>query len=291
MSASPSFGRRLARGSLLGALVASGLAYLTAIAYLKVNEAALVFAPNRQVAPLPDDLAARARWLPSATASGSLGELLVLTSPVARDPAPWLVFLHGNAAHVASRPNLSRYRQLLSLGVHVVAPEYPGYGRLDGSPSEAGAVEAARGAWTWLRESGVPPDRIVLYGWSLGSGVATHLAVEAEERGVVLEGAFTGVDDRASELYPWLPVRWIASHRFASRERIARISSPLLLLHARDDRVIPFGHAERMLALASGPKRLVALSGGHVVPNEADAARYEEAWRRFLDELFADRLR
>ena len=78
----------------------------------------------------------------------------------------------------------------------------------------------------WLREQGVPASSIAIYGWSLGSGVATDLASAVDERAVVLEGAFSGVDDRASELYPWLPIRLMVRNRFASRERIARLGSP-----------------------------------------------------------------
>lgn len=291
MATPPSFGRVLARWSLVGALVAVVLAYLTALAYLKLNEVSLVFAPNRRVRALPADLPAQVTRIARTTAAGVPGELLVMPRAAASAAAPWVIFLHGNAANVTSQANVTRYRQLLELGVNVVAPEYPGYGRVDGTPSEAGTVAAARDGWDWLRASGVPPARIAIYGWSLGSGVATHLAVDTEERGLVLEGAFTGVDDRASELYPWLPIRWIASHRFASRERIGAVGSPLLLLHARDDQVIPFAHGQHLLALARAPKRLVPLQGGHIVPNEADRARYEGALRAFLDEIFPNRPR
>ncbi len=102
------------------------------------------------------------------------------------------------------------------------------------------------------------PPLIAIYGWSLGSGVATDLASAVDERAVVLEGAFSGVDDRASELYPWLPIRLMVRNRFASRERIARLGSPLLLLHATDDTVVPVSHARTAAgrgAGASSPRR------------------------------------
>ena len=281
----PPLGRRLARWSAVGAVVATVLAYATGIAYLKFHEVALVFAPNRQMAPMPADLAPLTTRVPRAAAA-TPGELLVVQRGGDAEARPWVIFLHGNAANVTSAGNVARYRQLIGLGVDVVAPEYPGYGSLDGTPSETGSVAAAHQAWEWLRARGVPPARIAIYGWSLGSGVATHLAQAADEAGVVLEGAFTGVDDRASELYPWLPIRWIASHRFASRDVIADVGSPLLLLHARDDQVIPYAHSERLLALARSPKQLVPLTGGHIVPNETDRARYERALRVFFDRIF-----
>lgn len=273
--------RRFLRWSLLGASGAALLAYLTVVAYLMVNEVSLVFVPRRTLAAVPPAVEAQLERLPRALAGGTPGQLWVLRQ-AARPDAPWVLFLHGNGATVATPENVERYEHLRALGLQVVAPEYPGYGGLDGTPSEQGLLSAARDGWQWLRREGVPASRIVVYGWSLGSGVATALASEVDEQAVILEGAFTGVDDRAAELYPWLPVRLMIRTRFASRDRIATIGSPLLLLHAADDTIIPYAHGQRLLALARSPKTLVTLTGGHVHPNRADRARYEAALREFL---------
>ncbi|WP_396623813.1 alpha/beta hydrolase [Luteitalea sp.] len=273
--------RRFVRWSLRGALVAAVLAYLTVVAYLMANEVSLVFVPPRTASPIPSSLAPHLTQVTRTFPGGATGRLWVLDQASPAN-APWAIFLHGNGATVGSAVNVERYEHLRALGLRVVAPEYPGYGDLPGTPSEDGLVSAARDAYAWLRAQGVPPARIVIYGWSLGSGVATALASEVEEGGVILEGAFTGVDDRAAELYPWLPIRLMIATRFASRDRIARIGSPLLLLHAQDDTVIPYAHGERLLSLARAPKTLVTLTGGHIHPNRADKARYEAALRAFV---------
>ena len=274
--------RRWLAWSVAGALAAIVLAYATAVGYMMANEVALVFAPNARDHAVAPDIAGRIERVPR-TVGHSPGLLWVLRGDA---DAPWIVFLHGNAANVSTPENVTRYLQLQSLGLQVVAPEYPGFGPLAGPASEAGATAAARDAWDWLREAGVPSSRIAVYGWSLGSGVATHLASTVDERGLVLEGAFTGVDDRAREIYPWLPIRYIIRNPFASRDRIAHVGSPLLLLHARDDRIIPFPHAERLLAAAHGPKRLVALTGGHIRPNVIDQTTYLEGLGGFFTEIF-----
>lgn len=273
--------RRFARWSLRGALVAVALAYLTIVGYMMANEVALVFAPARTLPAVPAELDARLQRVPRVLSDGASGRVWVMRQ-AARPDAPWVLFLHGNAATVGASVNLERYEHLRALGLQVAAPEYPGYGDMPGTPSEDGLVAAARDGWDWLRAQGVPPSRIVVYGWSLGSGVATALATAVDEQALILEGAFTGVDDRAAELYPWLPVRLMIRTRFASRDRIARIGSPLLLLHAADDTIIPYAHGERLLALAQAPKTLVTLQGGHIHPNRADRARYEGALRDFL---------
>lgn len=278
--------RRFIRWSLIGAVIAVLLAYGSAIAWLMANEIALVFVPNRKAYAVEDAIASRIERVKRRLPEGTPGLLWVVRQQAGSDDGPWVIFLHGNAANVGTPENVTRYSQLLSLGVNVVAPEYPGFGELAGDASELGAVTAARDAWVWLREAGVPPARVAIYGWSLGSGVATNLAAAVDERAVVLEGAFTGVDDRASELYPWLPVRLMIRNPFASRERIARIGSPLLLLHAQDDEIIPFPHGQRLLASAQEPKRLVVLKGGHIHPNVRDEATYLTALRDFFGEVF-----
>lgn len=276
-------GRQVLRWSLVGAVLAALLAYGTVVAWFMANETTLVFAPDARQHDIPADLPGRLERLPR-TVGRAPGLLLVLRHE--SDDAPWVVFLHGNSANVSTPANVTRYRQLHGLGVNVVAPEYPGFGDLGGKPSQDGASRAARDAWDWLRASGVPARRIAIYGWSLGSGVAADLASAVDERAVVLEGAFTGVDDRARELYPWLPVRLMIRNPFMSRDRIAHIDSPLLLLHARDDAIIPFGHGERLLQAARAPKRLVTLTGGHIHPNVRDEATYLGALRAFFAEVF-----
>lgn len=273
---------------LLAAAVAAGLAYATAMGWVMAHEVDLVFKPNRRAYAVALEAPAGitiARTLPD----GRPGQLWVVRH-AGRPDAPWVVYLHGNGATVATPENVERYGVLHDLGLQIVAPEYPGFGVLDGVPSEAALGLAARDAWAWLREQGVASADIAVYGWSLGSGVATDLASVVDERGVVLEGAFTGVDDRGREVYPWLPIGLMIRNRFASRERIGRLGSPLLLLHATDDQVIPVGHARRLLALAQPPRRLVELTGGHVHPNRAARARYTGALRAFFSGLWPTRV-
>ncbi len=279
--------RRLLRWALVGAIVATVLAYATIVAWFMASEEALVFKTSRTQHPVPSDVASRLEQVSGVAAGDAPALLWVMRHEDAS--APWVIFLHGNGANVSTPANVTRYRQLHDLGLSVLAPEYPGFGALGGTASEAKAAAAARAAWDWVRGAGVPADRVAVYGWSLGSGVATHLASAVDERALILEGGFTGVDDRARELYPWLPIRLMIRNPFASRDRIAHVGSALLLLHARDDEIIPFAHGERLLQAAREPKRLVALSGGHVRPNEVNEPTYTGALRQFFDDVFDQR--
>jgi len=111
------------------------------------------------------------------------------------------------------------------------------------------------------------------------------LATRVPAAGLVLEGALVSVTARAQEVYPYVPVRWIARSRFASIEKIGRVEIPKLFLHAREDDVVPIAHGRRLYEAAPPPKTFVALAGGHGDAFEADSAVYFGAIARFLESL------
>jgi uncharacterized protein len=260
------------------------IGYLGAIAYLYVYQVELVFrppphgalytrslglAPERVVVTGPDGLSTEA-WRVRAGAAGPY----------------WVLFLHGNAAAISSSPNLRRYDQLRQLGLNVFAVEYPGFGDVGGTASEAGMHAAARAAYDHLRlVDGIPADHIAIYGWSLGTGAAVPLARDVDEAALIVEGGFTSVLARGIEEHPFMPVRWLLRHPFRSDEAIGGTHSATLFLHSPDDTIIPFPHGAAMFAKAAEPKRLVRLAGGHIYPNAEDADRYAAAIHDFLAEV------
>lgn len=256
--------------------------YLGVLGWLKWHEVEMVYRPVAELQPVASDLGLRPERLQVAGADGTRHLLWVYRTRPATD-APWVIFLHGNGANVSTPMNVARCHQLTLLGLNVVAVEYPGYGGSPGTPSERGMVAAGTAAWTWLTEAiGVPDRRIAIYGWSLGSGAATQVAADVGEGALILEGAFTSVADVAADAYPLLPVRWLLRDPFASADRIARTGSPLLLLHARDDEIVPFSHGERLHAAARGPRQLVPLTGGHIYLNLVREDDYLAAVHAFL---------
>lgn len=181
--------------------------------------------------------------------------------------------------------NISHYEVLRNVGLDVLAPEYRGFGGVEGTPSEAGLLADARAAYDYLREHRrIPPSRIVVYGWSLGGAVAIDLASQVEMAAVILEGAPASMVDIARQRYPFLPVRLLMRNRFESLKKIHGVSAPILLLHSPDDEVVPPDHAGRLFKAAPGSKRFVAVRGGHVEAIEADRDRFEDALGKFLDE-------
>jgi fermentation-respiration switch protein FrsA (DUF1100 family) len=145
--------------------------------------------------------------------------------------------------------------------------DYPGYGKSEGQPSEGGCYAAGSAAYTWLTEiQQVPGDRVLLVGQSLGTGVATHLALGCRHRALVLLSAFTSMPDMAAEKLPMFPGRWFIHNNFDNLGRIDRCHRPLLVVHGVADELVPIQQGERLFAAANPPKKFLPLDGvGHRV--------------------------
>lgn len=192
-----------------------------------------------------------------------------------------ILFFHGNAGNIAHRLDTIRLFHELDLSVFII--DYRGYGRSDGRPSEAGTAADARAAWDWLTaEARQRPERIVVAGRSLGAAVAAELAREREPGAVILESPFRSVPLIAQEVYPLLPARWLARFDYATEDHVRDVTSPLLVIHSRDDEIIPFRHGEAVHAAANEPKSLLPLHGGHNTGFLESGDRYVDGIDGFL---------
>jgi len=173
-----------------------------------------------------------------------------------------LLFLHGNAGNISHR--LDSLRLFNSLGLNVLIFDYSGYGKSGGTASEQQTYADARVAWNYLtRTRGVAAGKIVIFGRSLGAGVATWLATQETPAGLILESAFTSVPALAQKFYPIFPVRWLARIRYDNAARLPTVDCPVLIAHSRDDELIPIGHGRELFGLAREPKTFLPMVGGH----------------------------
>ncbi|GAB4349611.1 MAG: alpha/beta hydrolase [Gammaproteobacteria bacterium] len=202
----------------------------------------------------------------------------------ARESRAALLFAHGNAGNISHR--LESIRLFHRLGLSVFIFDYRGYGESEGSPSETGTYRDGEAAWRYLTETrGIPARRILLFGRSLGGAIAAHVADVHPARALILESTFTSVPDFAAEQYPLFPVRLLARIRYDTRERLRRIRLPLLIVHSREDEIIPFRHGERLFADANEPKWLLPIRGGHNDGFLVSGDLYRDGIGQFLDRV------
>jgi fermentation-respiration switch protein FrsA (DUF1100 family) len=198
----------------------------------------------------------------------------------------WLLICHGNAGNLSEFDRPVHYAGLRQLGLNLLAFDYRGYGESDGVATEAGLYRDAQAAYRYLRgKQGVAAERIIVFGHSLGTAVAVDLASRVPVAGLILDGALTSVVDRGQELYPYIPVRWIAGSRFNSMEKIPRVGVPKLFLHAVGDDVVPIAHGRRLYEAAPPPKLFVELQGGHGDAFDIDSENYFGSIGRFLESV------
>jgi fermentation-respiration switch protein FrsA (DUF1100 family) len=206
------------------------------------------------------------------------GEKVIVWHVPAKPGHPVILYFHGNGDFLAGF--FGRFRDLIADGTGVVALSYRGYAGSSGQPSERGLLldAAAAYAFTTARYSA---DKIVVWGFSLGTGVAVALAAEAPVGKLMLEAPYTSIADVAASAFPIFPVRLVIKDPFHSDQRIARVNAPLLMMHGVRDATIPIAFGERLFALAHEPKQFVRFpDGGH---NDLDAFGAIETARQFIN--------
>lgn len=266
------------------------VAYGIAVGFVMLMERRLVFQPGaRDLAPPAPGLALGQRLVSFRAADSTSLSAWIVPAATGDSLAPWVHISHGNYGNIAFGGRPQFYAWFRDLGVNLLAYDYRGFGASEGEPTEAGVYADALAAYRYLADSlRVPPDRIILFGHSLGTGVAIELARRVPAAGLIVEDAYTSVPERGQEVFPLLPIRFIARSRFASIDKVGALRLPKLFLHAREDQTIPIAHGRRLFAAAAEPKRFVALEGGHADAYTVDRGRYYDAIGAFVREVTSE---
>ena len=255
-----------------------GLVYIAFCLMLFLFQSRLVYFPDRELTATPqqagldfesvtlmtaDDVRLSAWWVPAPNARGVL------------------LFCHGNAGNIGHR--VESLRIFHGLGLSTLIFDYRGYGQSEGTPSEQGTYQDAEAAWRHVvEERGTPPDRIVIFGRSLGGAVAVWLAGRHPPATLIAESTFTSIVDMAAAQYPYFPVRWLARIHYDSLKRIPQLGSPVLVVHSPQDEMIPFHHGRTLFQAANPPKQFLEISGDHNGGYLASGSVYEDGLRDFL---------
>lgn len=243
--------------------------YLAACTYMFVQQRAIVFNPSQTDVSLAVGSVPRAI---NATLETTDGEMLKAwwVAPAAGHPV--YLYLHGNAGNLEgsfTQPTgrAERFAGLTLEGAGLLALSWRGYGGSSGSPSETGFLQDADAALAWVRQQ-VPDANIILFGESLGTGVATQLAAREQFAALILDSPFTSIVNVGAERYPWLPVKLLSKDHFDSLSQAAAINEPVMIQHCIDDDVVPYAMGQQLYAaLASTEKLFRTVSGRCHVPS------------------------
>jgi hypothetical protein len=246
------------------------LAYIGLAIALYLGQSNLVYMPSQELIDTPatiglkfDDVQLSTKdnvnldsWFVPAKDNDQIGKGVIL-------------FCHGNGGNIGNR--VSYLPIFKDLGLATFLFDYRGYGKSEGKPSEEGTYNDVEAAWQYLtQEKQIPPQKIIIYGESLGGAIASYLAQKISQQdgknsagGLILASTFTSISDRAAELYPFMPIRFLSRFSYNSIDRLPIIKIPILVIHSIDDEIIPFHHGDRNFQAANQPKKLVKLRGDH----------------------------
>jgi len=265
-------------------LVVAGL-YVALAAVLFVSQSRLVYFPQRDIIATPDQIGLSYEAVAFEAADGvRLSGWLV---PAQGPPRGVILFCHGNAGNISHR--LESIQVFHRLGLSTFIFDYRGYGQSQGKPTERGTYLDAEAAWRYLvQERQVAPTEIIVFGRSLGGAIAAWLAQSQTPRALIVESTFTSVPDMGAQLYPYFPVRFLSRFDYNAMDYLRKVDCPVLVVHSRDDEMIPFGHGRRLFEAANEPKALLEIRGTHNEGFVTSAEGYQDGLDSFISRYAGD---
>lgn len=235
------------------------LSYGAVVAFMFIFQRHLQYHPLREKMQDPEAYGLTVMKTIDVTTEDSL-KIIAWYAASDRPDGRVVVMFHGNAGNISNRSQKVRY--FLSKGYGVYQCEYRGFGGNPGHPTEQGFYLDAKAGIDWLSSQGIGADKMIIYGESIGTGVAVEIARRIQPGLVVLEAPFSSATDVAMQAYPWLPVRYLIRDRFDSLSKIKEIKAPLLILHGDEDTTISITLAQKLFEAANHPKEFITINGG-----------------------------
>ena len=254
--------------------------FLLASVSLYYRQDSMLFFPEKKIRQTPEAIGLKYEEL-SLTAKD--GVLITGWYVPGNNEKGVVLFCHGNAGNVSDR--LDSIKIFNDLGLSVLIFDYRGYGRSGGTISEKGTYLDAEAAWDYLIQVKHKSSKdIIIFGRSLGGAVAAETALRKGPACLILESTFMSVPAIAKKYYPWLPVGLIAKYRYATVDKIGALRCPKLIVHSREDEIIPFEHGRQLYEKALPPKEFLEIKGGHNEGFMLSGDIYRLGLRRFLDD-------
>jgi len=259
-------------------VVTAVIAIFLLVLYAKWFERSSIFFPTRHIekTPLAESLAYEDVYFETEDGIRLNGWFI----PAKQPARATILFCHGNAGNISHRFEIIEIFHSLDLNVFIF--DYRGYGKSRGWPSEKGTYLDAQAAYDCLlARTDIDKERIIAYGKSLGGAVALDLATKRNACAVISDGVFTSTLDIAEEVYPFLPVKFFITMKYDTLSKIGSVRVPKLIIHSREDEIVPFHHGQKLFEKASGVKEFYPMRGGH---NEAIII-YSDEYKKRIDEF------
>ncbi|MCX7679316.1 MAG: alpha/beta hydrolase [Spirochaetes bacterium] len=220
----------------------------------------IIYHPDRKLIASPLDIRLEYDEVLFRAADGTTLHGWFIPHPESRAT---VIHCHGNAGNISHRLQIIHTLHNLQLDVFIF--DYRGYGKSEGTPSEKGTYLDAEGAWDYLVNTmGISPQRIIVHGHSLGGAIATYLAHKRPTKMLIVESAFTSTRALARDYcVGFVLLSPILTYKYPTKEFLSRINIPVLIVHSRDDEIIPFAHGKELYTTARQPKEFLEIYGDH----------------------------
>jgi len=235
------------------------LGYLVILGLVYIRQDSMIYYPVREISNTPGDIGLNFEEVTLKTKDGVTISAWYIPT---RHERGVVLFCHGNAGNISHR--LDSIRIFHDLKLSVLIFDYRGYGKSEGSPTEEGTYLDAESAWNYLVNiKHTSPEKIILFGRSLGSAVAAEIALNHRAGALIIESGFTSIPDFGRKFFPYLPVRLIARYHYSTIDKVNKIGIPKLFIHSPQDEVIPFEHGVSLFEKAIEPKEFLRITGSH----------------------------
>jgi hypothetical protein len=255
--------------------------YLGLIAFVYYIQSSLIYYPNmpgRNLVATPENIGLKYQNVQLVTADGINLHGWFIPSSSAKGT---VVFFHGNAGNISHRLESIDVFNKLDLNVFII--DYRGYGQSEGKLTEKGTYRDAEAAWIYLTETrGISAKKIIIFGRSLGASIGTWLASKKTPTALIIESGFTSVPSMAKRIYPFLPVSWLTHFKYDTKNYVKNISCPVLVVHSKNDEIIPFDEGLEIFEAAPKTKQFLEMRGGHNDGFLVTGSAYVEGLRTFI---------
>jgi hypothetical protein len=257
------------------------IAYIALALILYLSQTRFLYQPSRQILYMPGELGLDFEIVAFESADGVQLSGWYVPS---EDAELTVLFCHGNGGNMSHR--LDSINIFHNLGLSCFIFDYRGYGQSRGKPTEEGTYLDAEAAYEWLKKKKkVSSANIIVFGRSLGASIAAYLAAKVEVRALIIESCFTSYVDIGKKFYPYMPIRLFAKFGYPTIDYVRRVDCPVMIIHSRDDDIIPFEFGQKLYEAVDAPSEFVEIFGGHNDGFLVSSEIYKKAWIKWLQFL------